>query len=47
MIFGMGNNIWVILWRNVMYLILVNFFTVKVPDMPSLGEFLVQKTKEN
>jgi hypothetical protein len=28
-------------------LILVNFFTVKVPDMMSLGEFLVQKTKEN
>ena len=25
---------------------MVNFFTVKVPDMRSLGEFLVQKTKE-
>jgi hypothetical protein len=28
-------------------LILINFFTVKVPGMRSLGEFLVQKTKEN
>ena len=50
-IFGMCN-IWVILRRNVMYLysknlILINLFTVKVPDMMSLGEFLVQKTKEN
>ena len=26
-------------------LILVNFFTVKVPDMMSLGEFFVQKNK--
>jgi hypothetical protein len=26
-------------------LILINFFTVKVPDMMSLGEFLVQKNK--
>ena len=25
--------------------ILINFFTVKVPDMMSLGEFLVQKNK--
>ena len=50
-IFGMCN-IWVILRRNVIYLysknlILINFFTAKVPDMMSLGEFLVQKTKEN
>jgi UDP-N-acetylenolpyruvoylglucosamine reductase len=27
--------------------ILINFFTAKVSDMMSLGEFLVQKTKEN
>jgi hypothetical protein len=27
-------------------LILINFFTVKVPDMMSLGEFLVQKKKQ-
>ena len=26
-------------------LILINFFTVKVPDMMSLGELLVQKNK--
>jgi hypothetical protein len=28
-------------------LILIKFFTVKVPDMMSLDEFLAQKTKEN
>ena len=52
MIFGMGINIGVILRRNVMYLYSKNphldkLFHVKIPDLRSLGEFLVQKTKEN
>ena len=51
MIFGMGYT-WVILRRNVIYLysknlILVTFSLSKFPDMMSLGEFLVEKTKEN
>ena len=52
MIFGMGNT-WVILRRNVICLYSKKphlgqlFHCQKFPDMRSLGEFLVQKTKEN
>ena len=45
MIFGMCKS-WVILRRNVIYLyskkvILIDFFTLKVPDMTSFGELQI------